>query len=134
MATPFLYNSMIQMSMPPGQMGLAGQTGATGQTGTTSQTGTTGQAGMFFGPTGMGATSLGLLLLANQQQQGGIGSGRLSGVRGDARPQPAAGAPATSKQRASARPGGLAARYFNRPTSRAAYPARYFARQTRYFP
>jgi hypothetical protein len=94
------------------------------------------QAGMYYGPTGLGTTQLGLLMLANQQRNGGIGSGQLSGTRSNSRPtEPTAAATSLgSKQRPAARPGGLAARYFTRPTGRSAYPQRYFNRQTRYFP
>jgi hypothetical protein len=94
------------------------------------------QANMYYGPTGMGTTQLGLMLLANQQQNGGIGSGRISGTRANPRPTEttSAGTSLGSKQRPASRPGGLAARYFSRPAVRSAYPQRYFNRQTRYFP
>jgi hypothetical protein len=94
------------------------------------------QANMYYGPAGLGTTQLGLFLLANQQQNGGIGSGRISGTRANPRPTEttSAGTSLGSKQRPASRPGGLAARYFSRPAARSAYPQRYFNRQTRYFP
>jgi hypothetical protein len=113
LATPFVYNNMLQASQAQ-----------------------QGQASLYYGPNGLATTQLGLLLLANQQQNGGIGSGRISGTRGDSRARDATAArtPATSSQRAPARPGGLASRYFNRAAGHTAYPQQYFHRQSRYFP
>jgi len=81
----------------------------------------------------------GLMMLAGQSQQmlGGIGSGQLSGVRpgmgGQSRGRTAQ--PTASRPQGSAgRPGGLAARYFNRTITTNRYPQSYYNRQTRYFP
>src|SRR5690348_12865874 len=57
MTAPLLYGSMLQMSQPQSQ--------------------TQAQANALYGPTGLATTQLGLLLLANQQARGGIGSGRI---------------------------------------------------------
>jgi hypothetical protein len=93
------------------------------------------QANTLYGPTGLATTQLGLLMLANQQASGGIGSGRISGTRPDPRAREAgSNAPQDAKQRTLARPGGLASRYFNRVGPRSAYPKNYFNRRPRYFP
>lgn len=110
LAAPLLYNSMLQASQPQGQ------------------------ANSFYGPTGLGTTQLGLMMLANQQA-GGIGSGRMSGTRTDPRAREAgSSSPQDSKQRTLARPGGLASRYFNRVGPHTPYPRNYFNRRPRYFP
>ncbi len=81
----------------------------------------------------------GLMMLAGQSQHmlGGIGSGQLSGVRpgmgGQSRGRTAQNA-AVRPQGSSARPGGLAARYFNRTAPVSRYPQSYYNRQPRYFP
>lgn len=135
MVAPILYNSMLQAGAPGGLMGATGTTATTGTT-TTGTTAATGASRMLYGPTGMNTMGLGMLLLANQQQNGGIGSGQMSGTRANPRQQATASSAtgAGPKPRTAARPGGLASRYFNRPTSHPTYPQRYFNRQTRYFP
>jgi hypothetical protein len=110
LAAPLLYNSMLQASQPQSQ------------------------ANGFYGPTGLGTTQLGLMLLANQRA-GGLGSGRISGTRTDPRPREATSTSADdSKRRTPARPGGLASRYFNRVGPHSPYPKNYFNRRTRFFP
>jgi hypothetical protein len=112
---PLLYNSMLQASQPQSQ----------------SQA----QANALYGPTGLATSQLGLMLLANQQASGGIGSGRISGTRPDPRARDAgSSAQQDAKQRTLARPGGLASRYFNRVGPHTAYPKNYFNRRPRYFP
>jgi hypothetical protein len=112
---PLLYNSLLQSSQP--------------------QTQSQAQANALYGPTGLATTQLGLMLLANQQASGGIGSGRISGVRPDPRAREAgSGASQDAKQRTLARPGGLASRYFNRVGPQSSYPKNYFNRRPRYFP
>jgi hypothetical protein len=110
LTAPFLYNSVLQASQPQSQ------------------------ANALYGPTGLGTTQLGLMLLASQQA-GGLGSGRISGTRTDQRPGGvAANSPEGLKRRSLARPGGLASRYFNRVGAHTPYPKNYFNRQPRYFP
>jgi hypothetical protein len=94
------------------------------------------QANLYYGPTGLATTQMGLMLLANQTANGGIGSGRISGTRTDPRAakQPTPGASADPRRRASGQPGGLAARYFNRTAKPSAYPQNYYNRRPRYFP
>ena len=94
------------------------------------------QASMYYPPSGVGSTQMGLLMLSMMQQNGGVGSGQLSGVRGATQPGAAANAndPRNTKQRAAARPGGLAGRYFNRTTIHTTYPQKYYKRPSRYYP
>jgi hypothetical protein len=76
------------------------------------------------------------MMLARQVGMTGIGSGQLSGVRPGAGPSRGRSAQQpTAKSRGSAsQPGGLAARYFNRPTRASRYPQSYYTRQNRYYP
>lgn len=113
LAAPLLYGAMMQGPVAP-----------------------QAQASLYNSPNGLGSTQLGLLMLATMQQTGGVGSGQLNGARGGIRPTAATGAvnPQNAKQRAANRPGGLAARYFNRTAARTAIPARYYKRQSRYYP
>jgi hypothetical protein len=121
LAAPMLYGSMLPMS--PSQ--------------TAAQAQVSSQLQM---PGGMSTMQMGMLMLATQQPLG-IGSGRLSGARGsqgDNSKQsrsPQTASTANSKPHGSGtKPGGLAARYFNRSSSRSPYPQSYYNRQTRYFP
>jgi hypothetical protein len=97
-------------------------------------------APMLYGsPYPMSQRQAGLMMLAGQSQQmlGGIGSGQLSGVRsgtgGQSRGRTAQQT-ALRQQASPPRPGGLAARYFNRTTPVSRYPQSYYNRQNRYFP
>jgi hypothetical protein len=111
LTAPFLYNSMLPASQQQSQ------------------------ANALYWPTGLGTAQLGLMLLANQQQAGGLGSGRISGTRTDQRTREAASnSTEDSKRRSLARPGGLASRYFNRVGAHTPYPKNYFNRRPHYFP
>ncbi len=68
------------------------------------------------------------------QNTGGVGSGRMGGARTGTQNSATATSAATTKRRSANRPGGLAARYFNRVAPRAPYPQSYYNRQNRYFP
>lgn len=74
-----------------------------------------------------------LYLFAAQQSNGGIGSGRLSGVRPGPRPAPAATQSPAEKRRATDTPGASASRYFNRGFAPAANggTSRFYNRQSR---
>ncbi len=122
-AAPFMYSSMLQATQPL-SMSSSSTTGTT--------TGTTTGAGRGLG---MNTANLGLLMLMTQQNPGGVGSGQYNGLGGSSSVQAtAARTPATAKRRTAARPGGLAARYFNRVNPHTTYPQTYFNRQSRYFP
>ncbi len=87
----------------------------------------------------MTQNQIGWMMLANQAQMTGIGSGRLSGVRpagGSSTAAASARATASSGARrpTSGMPGGLATRYFNRKSPNTRYPRTYFHRGTGYFP
>jgi hypothetical protein len=116
-AAPMIYGSMS--AMYPNMLG-----------------GSTVQGTTAAGNLGMTASQLGWAMLATQPAMLGIGSGRLSGVRGGAGSAPggraAAGTP--SRGGTAATPGGLAARYFNRTTRATPNPQSYFNRQPQYFP
>jgi hypothetical protein len=114
LAAPLLYNSMLPATQP--------------------QNLSQAQANTLYGPTGLATTQLGLMLLANQQASGGIGSGRISGTRPDPRAREGGSSAQDGKQRTLARPGGLASRYFNRVGPHSSYPKNYFNRRPRYFP
>ncbi len=94
------------------------------------------QANMYYSQNGIGNTQLGLMMLSMMQQNGGVGSGQLSGVRGDPRQGLPSSAtdPRNAKQRAAAKPGGLAGRYFNRTAVHTSYPKKYYKRPSRYYP
>jgi hypothetical protein len=85
----------------------------------------------------MGRNSLLLYYMSAQQANGGLGSGRISGVR----PGPAPSGPAPAAQRRSAAemptsmstPGGGAARYFQRGPTAAVGQKSYYQRHNRYF-
>ena len=101
MAAPMLYSSMMGASMPQNQASGAAGTGA--------------------GSPNLSAAQYGMLMMMANQQNGGIGSGRLSGLTGNATQPTSPGGtkPASStKARTSNRPGGLASRYFNRTNVR----------------
>jgi hypothetical protein len=96
-------------------------------------------APMLYGTaSGMGQRQLGLMMLAGQSQMlGGIGSGQMSGVRpgvGGQSKGRTAQKTAAKPPGSAGRPGGLAARYFNRTTPVTRYPQSYYNRQSRYFP
>jgi hypothetical protein len=124
-AAPLLYSSMLPNSQA---QALTGSSTAT----------TTGVApGMT---TGISPAQWGLLMLTTQKPMG-IGSGRLSGARSGSNGGAGQAGPQTASQQSNARsietrarPGGLAARYFNRTTPRSPYPQSYFNRPSRYFP
>jgi hypothetical protein len=89
---------------------------------------------------GMTPGNAGLYFYAAQQMTGGIGSGRLSGVRpapGTAPAQKtAAHTPETTREtpHTSNTPGAGASHYFNRNFATSAGPPRYYNRQTRQHP
>jgi hypothetical protein len=129
LAAPLIYNSMLQASMPYGGTTTTTTTTGTSSTGTSTTT-TTARTGMGMG---MGPTmQLGMLMMLANQQNGGVGTGQMSGTRPT--PRQSSASATDPKQRASNRPGGLAARYFNRTTPRTTYPKSYFNRKPRYFP
>ncbi len=113
-AAPFLYSSMMQATAPAS---------ATGATSISTQ----------MNNAGVGMNQLGMMMLATQGTRSPT-SGVANAVRpgttntATARPSP------TGMRRTVSRPGGVAARYFNRATARPSYPQGYFNRQTRYFP
>ena len=113
---PFFYGSMM-----PGGLG-------TGATSSSSSSTSSLQSSM-----GMDPTQLGLMMLATQNPNG-VGSGRLSGVRGGASPSRPQAPTQPQTRRLSNQPGGLAARYFRRGTPRSILPRNYYNRQSRYFP
>jgi hypothetical protein len=127
-AAPLLYSSMLP--------GLGSPLAAPGQTASTANA-----MGGMMNPMSLGATQMGLMMLANQRPMG-IGSGQLGGARsapgGDPRssrgPQATTARQALGQVRTPPPPGGLAARYFNRTTARSPYPQSYYNRQNRYFP
>ncbi len=89
----------------------------------------------LYGGSGMSGNQMAAMVLANQAQSLGFGSGQMSGVRptltGGAQPRK----PASAKPHGSAStPGGLAAHYFNRHQTTTRYPQSYYSRQNRYFP
>jgi hypothetical protein len=129
-AAPFIYSSMMQAAQPLGMYGTstASSTASTSSTTTSSST-----AAARGGMMGMSTGQLGLLMLATQNN-GGVGSGQMSGARPGLPNAATARTAATSKRRSAAKPGGLAARYFNRSGPHTSYPQSYFNRQSRYFP
>ncbi len=117
---PFFYGSMM-----PGGFG----TGTSASASTSSATSaSTAAAGM-----GMGMNQMGLLMMATQNPNG-VGSGRMSGVRGGTPSRTGSSTQAQPRRNGSNQPGGLAARYFNRAAPCASIPRNYYNRQTRYFP
>jgi hypothetical protein len=133
-AAPFIYSSMMQAAQPLGMYGTSTSTSsASTSSTTTSSTTTSSTAAGRTGMMGMNTAQLGLLMLATQNN-GGVGSGQMSGARPGTQNASTARTAATSKRRGAAKPGGLAARYFNRVGARTAYPQSYFNRQSRYFP
>jgi hypothetical protein len=135
-AAPFLYSSMLQATQPLSALGSTAS-GSTTSGSTTSGSTTSGSTGARWDRgLGVGPGQIGLLMLATQQNPGAVGSGQLSGSRPGLTQRNAqnAGTPATAKRRSVARPGGLAARYFNRVGGHTPYPQSYFNRQSRYFP
>jgi hypothetical protein len=94
----------------------------------------------LYAGSGMSGNQMAAMMVANQAQSLGFGSGQMSGVRptltGGAQPRK----PGAAKPRGTAStPGGLAANYFHRyPTTAhqttARYPQSYYSRQNRYFP
>jgi hypothetical protein len=90
----------------------------------------------------MSTTQIGGMMMMNQMQNGGIGSGQISGVRpaaGQQRGRTKQQVP-TKARGTTATPGGLAARYFNRtvsvnrPANVSRIPQNYYTRQNRYYP
>ncbi len=128
-AAPFIYSSMMQASQPMGMYGASASSTSTTGSSTTTSSAAAGRSGMM----GMSTGQLGLLMLATQNN-GGVGSGQMSGARPGPQNAATARTAATSKRRSAAKPGGLAARYFNRTAAHTPYPQSYFNRQSRYFP
>jgi hypothetical protein len=118
LAAPLLYNSMIASQYPQSQATSAASASAASNAATAN----------------MAATQLGMMMLLANSQNGGFGSGRMSGTRSDPRQPTSLGAPSTSKPRGANQPGGKAARYFNRSSVRTSYPRNYFNRRPTYFP
>jgi hypothetical protein len=131
-ALPFMYQSMLQATSPYSSLSGAATTATT--TSTTATAAATARANAAA-PYAFGASpaQLGLLMLATQNN-GGVGSGQMSGARTAPQKTATARTPATSRRRTPSRPGGLASRYFNRATAHSPYPQSYFNRQSRYFP
>jgi hypothetical protein len=101
------------------------------------QQGATGSTNGGGGLGGLATNQLGLMMLANQSQMGGIGSGQLSGVH----PGPGnlsrstTGKPVDPKTpRNVSQPAGLAARYFNRTTITNPKPQVFYNRPSSYYP
>jgi hypothetical protein len=105
--------------------------------------------GMFMNPMAapylfgypMTDTQIGGMMLMNQMNNGGIGSGRLSGVRpGPTQPKGKAIKPTADKRGSASTPAGLASRYFNRtistnrPVNVSRIPQGFYARPSRYYP
>jgi hypothetical protein len=92
---------------------------------------------IYGGVNGMSRNQMGMMMLANQAQMTGIGSGQLSGLRpgggGRGRGQ-AVQSIAARPRTTSNQPGGLASRYFNRIATEARYPQSFYNQQSRYFP
>ena len=94
----------------------------------------------YVAQAGMTPGNAGLYFYAAQQMSGGLGSGRLSGVRPAPGSTTTTGKPAqtaaTTKETAhtSNTPGAGASRYFNRNFATSAGPPRYYNRQTRQHP
>ena len=119
MAAPMLYSSMLGASLYPNP--------SQNQSGTSTNPGAPNP--------NLAATQLGMMMLLANQQNGGIGSGRLSGTRGDPRQQGSSDiAKSTSKSRVLTRPGGVASKYFNRTNVRRSNPRSYFDRRPSNFP
>lgn len=122
LAAPLLYNSMIASQYPQSQATSAASAAAVSNAATAN----------------MAATQLGMMMLLANSQNGGFGSGRMSGTRSDPRQPTSLGAPSaptsTSKPRGANQPGGKAARYFSRTSVRTSYPRNYFNRRPTYFP
>lgn len=123
-AAPFLYSSMMQATMP--------YSASTSSTSSSASSTATRSMGMGM----MNPAQLGLLMMATQNT-GGVGSGQMSRTA----PRSPSSSLATNAQTAAKarhqianRPGGLAARYYNRAGTRTGYPQSYFNRQSRYFP
>jgi hypothetical protein len=78
----------------------------------------------------------GMMMLAGQAQMLGIGSGRMSGTRPGSPAAPGTrGRQLQAGARGSTRtPGGLAARYFNRTTTRARIPQGFYNRPNQHYP
>jgi hypothetical protein len=129
---------MVAASMP--QQSMATQQATTGVTAVPGLTGVTTVPGLTGTPAqvqGLATTQLGMMLLLANQQNGGLGAGRISGVRNDPRQLASAKSQqgAGGQPRPSSRPGGLAYRYFNRTDGRTGrYPKNYFNRRPGVFP
>jgi hypothetical protein len=132
LAAPLIYNSMLQASMPYGSMGTSSSTTSSSSTSSTAaSSANSAYRGMgLMGPT----TQLGMLMLLSNQQNGGLGSGQLSGMGGSSQQTRMAQAASDPRRRGANRPGGLAARYFNHVSPHSAYPKTYFNRKPRYYP
>jgi hypothetical protein len=120
MAAPFLYGSMFPL-----------------QTGGTSSTSSTSAYGGLMN--GLSTNQLGLLMLANQAQMTGIGSGQISGVRPVPGGLPGRGNPravAVNSRKNPSQPLGVAGHYFNRtiPEKKMTHTQVHYNRQNRYFP
>jgi hypothetical protein len=120
LAAPLLYNSMIASQYTQSQATSAASASAASNTATAN----------------MAANQLGMMMLLANSQNGGFGSGRMTGTRSDPRQPTSLGSPSasTSKPQGANQPGGKAARYFNRTSVRPSYPRNYFNRRPTYFP
>jgi hypothetical protein len=91
---------------------------------------------IYGGTSAMSPNQMGMMMLANQAQMTGIGSGQLSGVRGGGGRGRGQGVqPVAARSRGTAnQPGGLSSRFFHRTTTEGRYPQIYYNQQSRYFP
>lgn len=141
MAAPLLYPSMAGPLWAQGQAAASAGTSTGTTTGTSSSTSSSTSSGTSAGRSagmhqGMAMNQLAMFMLLSNQQNGGVGSGRISGARGTRRQagSPGSQAAADGRARSLSRPGGLASRYFNRTASHPAYPQQHFNRRPSYFP
>ncbi len=129
----------VPFMMPMGQSSPFGG-GSGGGDGSTNVFNNPAASPMLYGSMfPMSQNQAGWMMLANQAQMTGIGSGRLSGVRPGAgasgRGQAAGAMMSAPARRSSGGPGGLAAHYFNRTTPMASRtPQGYYNRRPSQFP
>lgn len=139
LAAPLLYSTMVNpsgsilgASTAPAQSSTGAGSGTSTGTGAAAATGADPSSAM----PGPGTTQLATMMVLANQQNGLFGTGRMGGTSLARRPQPRAGVATdpASPTRGANRPGGRAARYFNRTAVRPATPRAYFNRRPTSFP
>lgn len=125
LAGPIIYSTMINN---PALFG--------GQTAAASGASTSANAATNAASANLQTAQLGMMWMMANQQNGGIGSGRMNGARPGSTSQAPGDDRSLSrvKTRTSNRPGGLSARYFHRAGGHSPYPRSYFNRRPNYFP